>query len=234
MPFTKDGIIPDIIINPNAFPGRMTIGQMIECIVGKVAILQHYGEADGTPFNDISLDTIMNELENEGYPRDGTEELYNGMTGYKLKSKIFIGPTFYQRLRRFAFDNVHSRSRGSKTILTRQPPEGKIRNGGCRIGEMERDALLAHGCGNFMKEKFVDTSDAFCIQICDQCGLFAERMIRKDSKYYPTEDDIFWCRSCNNKSSISKIIVPYAFKLMLQELMSMNIAPRIKTNNIIE
>lgn len=229
MPFTKDGIVPDIIINPNAFIGRMILGQMIESLVGKVAAIQGIHEVDGTPFKKIDIEAIMQELEDLGYSRDGTEELYNGMTGEKLKSRIFIGPTFYQRLKHLVLDKIHSRSRGQKTILTRQPPEGRVRDGGLRLGEMERDSLVSHGCSFFLKEKMLDTSDAFCVQICDICGLFAQRIIRNDSKYYPTEDDVFWCQACNNKTNISKVIVPYAFKLMLQELISMNIVPRIRT-----
>ncbi|AYV78704.1 MAG: DNA-directed RNA polymerase subunit beta [Edafosvirus sp.] len=134
MPFTAEGLTPDIILNPNAIPSRMTIGQLVECLVGKVAAMRGH-EADGTPFNRIDIDSIKAELEKLGYEKNGTEYLYNGMTGQKLKSMIFIGPTYYQRLKHLVFDKVHSRARGPRTLLTRQPPEGRSRDGGLRLGK---------------------------------------------------------------------------------------------------
>jgi DNA-directed RNA polymerase beta subunit/intein/homing endonuclease len=232
MPFTKYGMQPDIILNPNAIPSRMTIGQLMECLLGKVSSLEGH-VADGTPFNDIDINDIKNRLEKLGYHRDGIEELYNGMTGQKLKVMIFIGPTYYQRLKHLVEDKIHSRSRGPRTILTRQPSEGRSRDGGLRLGEMERDALLGHGIAKFLKEKLVDTSDAYSTYVCGQCGLFAQRLFRKDSEKYVSNRDIFYCPACKNYTDISKIMIPYAFKLFLQELMAMNIAPRIRTKKTI-
>ena len=231
MPFTKNGIVPDLIINPQAFPKRMTIGQLLELLTGKVAALKGC-LADGTPFQNVDMEATMDELEKLGYNRDATEEMYSGFTGKKIRTKIVIGPTYYFRLKHIVIDKIHSRARGPKTILTRQPPEGKTKDGGLRLGEMERDALLGHGCAFFLKEKLLDTSDAFCIQVCDICGLMVPRMVKQGSKPYPTEDDSFYCTSCNNKTRISKIIVSYAFKLMLQLIMALNIAPRIRTEQI--
>jgi len=227
MPFTKSGMVPDIILNPNAIPSRMTIGQLIECILGKVAAIEGT-IADGTPFNDTNVEDIKDRLEKLGYDRNGTEYLYNGMTGQKMKSAIFIGPTFYNRLKHLVEDKLHSRARGPRTILTRQPPEGRAREGGLKLGEMERDSLLAHGIAKFLKEKYLDTSDPYPTFVCDKCGLFAQRLYRKESKKYVTSEDIFYCNACKNKTGVSKILIPYACKLLFQELMSLNIAPRIR------
>ena len=228
MPFTKEGIYPDIIMNANAIPSRMTIGQLVEALVGKVAAIKGM-LADGTPFNDIDIEYVKTELEKLGYEKNATEYLYNGMTGQKIKIPIFIGPTYYQRLKHLVSDKIHSRSRGPITITTHQPPEGRSKDGGLRFGEMERDSIISHGMSKFLKERLLDTSDAYSTYVCDVCGLFAQRMIKKENKMYPSETDVYYCNSCKNKSRISNIIIPYAFKLLIQELMSMNIASRIRT-----
>jgi len=135
---------------------------------------------------------------------------------------------FYVRRNGKAVWTGNSRSRGPRTILTRQPPEGRSREGGLRLGEMERDAIIAHGLAKFLKEKLLDTSDAYSCHVCNICGLFAQRLYRKESKRYITNHDIFYCPACKNYTQISKIMIPYAFKLLIQELMSLNIAPRIR------
>ena len=124
MPFTADGITPDLCINPNAIPSRRTLAQLIECVLGKVSAMDGL-EADGTPFTNIDIESVKDSLEKFGYKRNGTEYMYNGMTGQKMKSMIFIGPTFYQRLKHLVLDKLHSRSRGPRTLLTRQAPEGR-------------------------------------------------------------------------------------------------------------
>lgn len=223
MLFSKSGLIPDIIINPNCIPKRMTIGQLIECLLGKVcAIKGVYG--DGTPFTKVDLEKINEELVAAGYEEWGNETMYNGMTGRKLETKIFIGPTYYQRLKQMVGDKAHSRARGPTQLLTRQAPEGRSRDGGLRLGEMERDALCAHGMAQFLKEKMVDNADMYTAYVCDICGLFAHRVPEK--KYYI-------CRTCKNTTRISKIIIPYAFKLFMQELRSINILGRIRTTRSI-
>jgi DNA-directed RNA polymerase II subunit RPB2 len=227
MPFTKHGLKPDIIVNPNAIPSRMTIGQLVECLVGKAAVLQGK-DADGTPFEDYDLKEVEKILVSLGYEPDGKEELYNGMTGEKMKVKIFFGPTYYQRLKHLVQDKIHSRSRGPKCNLTQQAPEGRSRDGGLRIGEMERDALIAHGLSKLLKEKLLDNSDAYITYVCDKCGLFAQRFERPDNKAYAQKNDTYYCAGCKNINEISKIRIPYAFKLFLQELMALTIAPRIK------
>jgi DNA-directed RNA polymerase II subunit RPB2 len=487
MPYTAQGIVPDIILNPNAIPSRMTIGQLCECLVGKTAAIDGT-DADGTAFEDYDFKEVRKRLLGFGYRDDGTEWLYNGMTGERMRTRIFIGPTYYQRLKHLVEDKIHcltldhevltscgwkkyneitkeslvaclkdnklvyekpteilyypnykgtmyhikspqldlmvtmnhrmwtsrfnggdyafelaeniigknrtykknaewnvdtyditehhmlnnyltnkepiklcdwvwllnsdqcqtllnhifnhdqeyytysdifsddimrlalhcgwsankslycksgkileyngrkifarfdvweikiiktentprvnygcstipnghfeevienfeggvfclavpsevfyvrrnglpvwtanSRARGPRTLLTRQPPEGRSRDGGLRLGEMERDAIAAHGMAKFMKEKLLDNSDAYATFVCDTCGLFAQRFNKKENKSFSQPDDIYYCQSCNNYNAISKIVIPYAFKLLVHELMAMGIAPRIKT-----
>ena len=221
MPFTDEGIQPDIIVNPNALPSRMTIGQLLETLVGKVGIIR--GEyVDATPFNEINLEETFNILEKNGYNKYGYETLYCGMTGKKIKSQIFIGPTYYLRLKHLVQEKIHSRAKGPKTILTRQPPEGRTKDGGLRFGEMERDCMISHGMGQFLKERLVDTSDLYHIYVCSSCGLFASKMIDKD---------IYTCKVCEidkKDYTTHKVAIPYAFKLLIQELQTINILPRIK------
>jgi DNA-directed RNA polymerase II subunit RPB2 len=229
MPFTKDGVTPDIILNPHAKPSRMTLGQTVECLVGKVALLEGK-DADGTPFEDFDLESIKDKLEKFGYERNGNEYLYNGMTGEKIKTEIFIGPTYYQRLKHLVEDKIHSRARGPKTLLVRQAPEGRSRDGGLRLGEMERDSLLGHGIAKFIKEKLLDNSDAYTTFVCGKCGLFAQRYKLKEYKNYAQDSDIYCCPPCNNYTDVHKVKIPYAFKLFCQEMMAMCIAPRIRFN----
>jgi DNA-directed RNA polymerase II subunit RPB2 len=227
MPFTDYGIKPDMIINPNGIPSRMSVGQLIECLLGKLAAIE--GEcADGTAFEDHDIDSIRARLKKHGFDENGYEYLYNGMTGERIKTAIFIGPTFYQRLKHLVEDKIHSRARGPRTLLTRQPPEGRSRDGGLRIGEMERDTLIAHGLAKLIKEKLMDNSDPFIAWICDNCGLFAQRSIRRENETFSTSDDIYQCNACNNQTRLSKIKLPYSFKLFTQELMSMCIFPRLR------
>jgi len=226
LPFTEEGIQPDFIINPCGFPKRMPVGQLIECMIGKIASVKGI-EMDGTSFEKVDIDSLRKMLKELGYQEDGCEYMYNGMTGEKIKTAIFIGPTFYLRLKHLVDDKIHSRARGPRLLLTRQPPEGRARDGGLRLGEMERDALCAHGLSKFIKEKFLDNSDIYETYVCDLCGLFAQRLQRNDN------EDIYFCKSCQNYTEISKIVIPYAFKLFLQELMALNIAPRIRTEKFI-
>ncbi len=227
MPFTKNGIQPDIIMNPNAIPSRMTIGQLIECLLGKVSSIRGH-ETDGTPFGNIDEEKVKDVLESLGYERNGYEYLYNGMTGKRMKVMIFIGPTYYQRLKHMVSDKIHARAHGPRTLLTHQAPEGRSKEGGLRFGEMERDAMLAHCIARFLHERMMYTADAYDTHICGSCGLFAQRMMRKDNKAYATKDDIYWCPACRNKTDVAKIRIPYAAKLLFQEMMALSIAPRIR------
>ena len=222
MPFTSSGLQPDIIMNPQAIPSRMTAGQLIECIHAKVGALEGM-PADGTPFEETDLKPIEEKLEKHGFNKKGKEYLYNGMTGYMMPVMIFIGPTYYQRLKHLVEDKIHSRARGPVSMLTRQAPEGRARDGGLRMGEMERDALIAHGIALFAKEKLLDNSDAYKTYICGKCGLIAQRFVKDDET-----TNSYYCHQCNNHNDINKVIIPYAFKLLIQECMSMCIAPRLR------
>ena len=219
MPFTENGVKPDIIINPHAIPSRMTIAQLKETVLGKVLLyLGYFG--DGTSFGDFEVKDICKMLQEIGFESNSNEILYNGMTGEQLESNIFIGPVFYQRLKHMVNDKQHSRSIGPMVNLTRQPAEGRSKDGGLRFGEMERDCMISHGASKFTKERVYDASDSFSVHICNKCGLIAS---------YNDKLHIHMCRVCENRTDFKYVEIPYACKLLFQELTTMNIAPRIFT-----
>lgn len=220
MPFTMEGIVPDIIINPHAIPSRMTIGQLIECLHGKVACCEGMNGASATPFTPVPVNKIAANMHKCGYQRYGNEVLYNGHTGKKLAAKVFIGPTFYQRLKHMVDDKIHARARGPMTNLTRQPMAGRARDGGLRFGEMERDCMISHGSAQFLRERLFHVSDKYRVHVCDICGLIAIAKLAKRD---------FHCRGCNNSTKISQVYMPYATKLLFQELMACSIVPRMMT-----
>ncbi|EIM92272.1 DNA-dependent RNA polymerase II second largest subunit [Stereum hirsutum FP-91666 SS1] len=221
MPFTAEGITPDIVINPHAIPSRMTIGHLVECLLSKVATLIG-NEGDATPFTDLTVESVSQFLRAQGYQSRGLEVMYHGHTGRKLQAQVYLGPTYYQRLKHMVDDKIHSRARGPVQILTRQPVEGRSRDGGLRFGEMERDCMISHGVAGFLKERLFDASDAYRLHVCDICGLTAIANLKKQS---------FECRACKNKTACSQIHIPYAAKLLFQELQSMNIAARLYTTS---
>ena len=201
----------------NCIPSRMTIGQLFESVLAKASALQ--GKiSDATPFNKLAIDDVNELLKSYGFEENGYETLYCGMTGKKLRVKIFIGPTYYLRLKHMVADKIHSRSKGIRQVLTRQPPEGRALNGGFRFGEMERDAMIAHGASQFLKERLMETSDSYNMEVCNKCGIIATKMINKNAYY---------CQACSG-TEISRVTVPYAFKLLVQELMAINILPKIE------
>ena len=220
MPQTADGIVPDIIINPHCIPSRMTIAQLLETLLGKAAcMLGCLG--DGTPFNPVSVEGIASILRDKlGMNPYGNEILYNGYNGRMMETSIFIGPCFYQRLRHCSADKLHSRASGPLVMLTRQPAEGRAREGGLRFGEMERDCVAAHGIADFTKERLNECSDAFRCFSCRECGLLAIAN--------PVEG-VWLCRGCGNTTNFSAIQIPYASKLLFQELETMSISSRFIT-----
>jgi DNA-directed RNA polymerase II subunit RPB2 len=219
MPFTKDGIRPDIIINPHAIPSRMTIGQLKETLLGKVLVnLGLFG--DGTSFGDFDIKDISKELLKLGFEMNGNEILYNGLTGEQIKSDVFIGPVFYQRLKHMVSDKQHSRSIGPMVNFTHQPAEGRSRDGGLRFGEMERDAMVGHGASRFTRGRMYDCSDKYEVHVCRKCGIIAS---------YNDERSIHLCKTCDNRADFALVQIPYACKLLFQELATMNVAPRIMT-----
>jgi DNA-directed RNA polymerase II subunit RPB2 len=221
IPFTADGLRPDVIINPHAIPSRMTIGQLKETLLGKVLVeLGLFG--DGTSFGDLNVTDISKKLLSLGYERNGDEVMYNGYTGEQIKANIFTGPTYYQRLKHMVDDKIHYRSFGPMVNLTRQPAEGRSRDGGLRFGEMERDCSISHGASRFTKERMYDVSDKYHVYTCNLCGL----IVSYNDSYH-----IHLCKNCDNKTSFSKVEMPYSCKLLTQELITMNVVPRFITEN---
>lgn len=219
MPFSADGVKPDIIINPHAIPSRMTIGQLKETLLGRVLVeLGLFG--DGSSFGGLDIKNISDELLKLGYEKNGNMLLMNGLTGEQMETSIFMGPAFYQRLKHMVNDKQHSRSIGPMVNLTRQPAEGRSRDGGLRFGEMERDCMISHGASKFTKGRLFDASDKYYVNVCKKCGMIAA---------YNAELKIHNCKTCSNKTEFSYVGIPYACKLLWQELITMNIVPRMLT-----
>lgn len=220
MPYTEDGISPDLIINPHAIPSRMTVATILECVLGKKASMECEFQ-DGTPFQNIDMNKIKVDLEKHGFANSGKEVLYNGETGEEIVTEFFIGPIFYQKLKHMVTDKIHSRTTGPVTNLTRQPLSGRLKEGGLRFGEMETQCIAAHGMASFLKERMFECSDKYETYICDNCGLIAE---------YNEQEKFCKCSGCpDNEIGFSKINLPYATKLLMHDLIPMSIVPRIKT-----
>ena len=215
MPFTKEGITPDMIINPHAFPKRMTIGHLLETLYSKYGVIKGF-KCDSSPFKKINLIDIIEVMRENGYEDYGKETMYSGFTGQKLNYKIFIGPTYYQRLKHMIDDKIQVRDTGKIDLITKQPVGGRANQGGLKIGEMEKDSLVSHGVTNILKDRLLNNSDKTKLFICDICGIVATKI---DNKYK--------CLSCETQK-ISNVIIPNSFKIFLQELMSMNIYLKIK------
>jgi DNA-directed RNA polymerase beta subunit len=228
MPYTKNGLKPDIIINPHAIPSRMTIGQLKETLLGKVLV--HLGLfGDGTSFGDLDVKTIAEKLQDQGYESYGNEVMYDGLTGEQFQTSIFIGPVFYQRLKHMVNDKQHSRSIGPMVNLTRQPAEGRSRDGGFRIGEMERDVMLAHGISRFCRERLYDVSDKYSVHVCKKCGMIAQYNDEGNAMLGKFNFSVHKCSICDNMTDFAYAEIPYAFKLMAQELQTINCVPRLMT-----
>ncbi|CUM62894.1 uncharacterized protein PRCAT00000453001 [Priceomyces carsonii] len=216
LPFNDQGISPDIIMNPHGFPSRMTVGKMIELISGKAGVLNGSLEY-GTCFGGSKLEDMSKILVDKGFSYSGKDMLYSGVTGECLQAYIFFGPIYYQKLKHMVLDKMHARARGPRAVLTRQPTEGRSRDGGLRLGEMERDCVIAYGASQLLLERLMLSSDAFEVDVCSKCGLMGYNS---------------WCTSCKSSENVIKMTIPYAAKLLFQELISMNIAPRLKLGDV--
>ena len=246
MPFTENGLRPDIIINPHAIPSRMTIGQLIETIMGKACTT--YGAfGDCTAFvNSGTKHKVFGDiLTREGFHSSGSEILYNGQTGEQLQSDIFIGPTYYMRLKHMVKDKINYRALGPRTALTRQTVQGRANDGGLRIGEMERDGLIAHGITKFLKESMLVRGDDYYMAVCNTTGMIAIYNNSRDLFMSPSADGpIKYNNLLDDKMNIKKITkygrtfsilrIPYSFKLLIQELQAMNVQLRIITDDNID
>ena len=215
MPFTKDGLVPDIIINPHALPTRMTVGHWLECLMTKLCMIDGT-TMDATPFDENNMDDYSGELLARGFHPYGDEILYNGFTGEQIHTDIFFGPTYYHRLKHMVADKINYRTQGKKVGLTMQPTKGRSNEGGLRIGEMEANCLISHGLAGFAKESFMERSDKHAFVVDDANGEFVT-LDPKKGVY-------------NGVTEYSNVHLPYAFKLLSQELMTMNIMPRLVTS----
>ena len=211
MPFTDEGIIPDIIMNPHGFPSRMTVGKMLELVSGKAGVLA--GDLQyGTAFGGSKVEDMGDILIKHGFSYGGKDFVTSGITGESLPAYVFFGPIYYQKLKHMVMDKMHSRARGPRATLTRQPMEGRSRDGGLRLGEMERDCLIAYGASQLLLERLMLSSDAHVIDVCGSCGMMGY---------------LGYCQTCKKSEAMTKMTVPYAAKLLIQELLSMNVVARI-------
>jgi DNA-directed RNA polymerase III subunit RPC2 len=211
MPFSDTGIVPDLIMNPHGFPSRMTVGKMIEFVAGKAGTFEGQFR-HGTAFDGDSVEECAKALVQRGYNYNGKDFFYNGITGEPQRAFVFSGPIFYQKLKHMVQDKMHSRARGPRALLTRQPTEGRSREGGLRLGEMERDCLIGYGASMLLMERLMISSDAFVVHACNVCGLIGYRD---------------WCQFCSSGANVAELKIPYACKLLFQELQAMNVVPRL-------
>jgi len=217
LPYTASGVSPDVLINPHAFPSRMTVGMMMESITGKAAAMRGR-KADASAFVGEKMEDVKDVMEESGFKYSGKEIMYDGRTGKQFPVEVFIGVVYYQKLHHMVADKIHARARGQVQMLTKQPTEGRARGGGLRFGEMERDCIIAYGASMILKDRLLDESDKSEIYVCERCGLVA---------YHDLKQRRYYCRVCGDKGKVSSVSVAYAFKLLLQEMSSLNVAPRL-------
>ncbi len=210
MPFTSQGIVPDIVLDPHAIPSRMTIGQLYEILAGKVGALEGRF-VDGTPFFSEPVEDLMEALEKLGFEYSGEEIMYDGRTGKMIKAPIFVGVGYYQRLKHMVRDKIHARAKGQRQLLTRQPVEGRARGGGLRLGEMEGEVLMSHGAASVIRDRYVEQSDKEIVYVCKRCGTLA---------FYNQKTSEFFCPRCQSSVEVTPLITSHASKLFVDELMS--------------
>ncbi|KAG6837761.1 DNA-directed RNA polymerase III subunit [Arthromyces matolae] len=211
MPFNDRGINPDTIMNPHGFPSRMTVGKMIELLAGKAGVLNGSLEY-GTAFGGSKVEDMSRILIDNGFSYAGKDMLTSGITGEPLEAYVYFGPIYYQKLKHMVMDKMHARARGPRATLTRQPTEGRSREGGLRLGEMERDCLIGYGATQLLLERLMISSDKFEVNACEECGLMGYNG---------------WCTYCKSSKKMAQLTIPYAAKLLFQELMAMNVVPRL-------
>jgi DNA-directed RNA polymerase II subunit RPB2 len=245
MPYTEDGIRPDIIINPHALPSRMTIGQLVETIFGKVCLHNgSYGDCTAFATNGPNHELYGKLMQDAGFHSSGNQLLYNGMNGEQIESNIFIGPTYYMRLKHMVKDKINYRSNdGPNTMLTRQPVQGRANDGGLRIGEMERDSVMSHGMTHFLTESFLKRADEYYMAVCNKTGMIAVYNEEMDLFYSPSADGPGSFGETDGKPirqisrfgrSFSVIRVPFSFKQLIQELQVINVQMRIITDDNVD